>query len=928
MTEGRAGLGELEVELPRSWLAAGCLPHRQEVREVSGVTLPDLVVSHTNLLWTLQHGACAVRGHHINLPAHLLTFNKTELDSRADQLVKEWTKLEFGVFSQSGYAEDPLYPLSYTTGNKTVDNTGCQDLFCPSHDRFAPTKQNILCDGRPAISVMTDQLTALPINTTEAAANSSVRYVTQSYSSYVLVLDLSHTAERWRNIKRALFRLISLLPEGSRLGIVTVSGEEARISLAPTVVTGERREALHGLIPRRAGQARGCVQCGLTAGLELLGPQQGNIILLTNSQTGSVENINNHHIYNIIYASQEYTERTNTRTVYSLLDETSATLTEVFLDILNHIEDINIQKIYHQVHTGSDLSGKFYIEEFANRDVTVTLSVDDEQNVESFEVLDPSGKRNIFSKFEDGLVIIRQPGRSKSGMWSYRVRLYEDSEQTVLDVTSVSEGGGVTVKTMPTTRDQGQFVLLARVLQGSNPVLDAKVTAHISGPGGDLSLRLRDTGLASPDITRGDGVYSAFIPVFARYAGYHSVRITVESSEETSVYTAGGRGENDSSCCGSSLGRGESRRTGQFSRYFTQPSLYIIRTTNTNTDVTPPSKITDLHLVSTNTSSLQISLSWTAPGGDLDSGRVRRYEVRCETDPSSLTEQQLHEGGIPVTPSHPIAVGGYLSQQNTTVPVPSTNQIFYYAIISYDQAGNQSPVSNIVSASIEEVVSTTDSTTLSPATLRLGSQSWLLNTNTILAIAATAGGVLVIIFSAVIFMICRARRNTEKKSQDVTDTYEAGFYPDIKISKAEAAESDPTADGVYNWLDGLQQSHNVRKMMNKGTEQIGGLDLCYEEGSSCSRPTTSTDDSLSHEDQDYRNTENNNLESSELGQMSRTRVHNSFKQTKHPTYNNIHRYGHLPGQLSNQGQHRQFNSVKTVPPSFQQMKKQRHESVV
>merc|ERR1712062_762188 len=118
---------------------------------------------------------------------------------------------------------------------------------------------------------------------------------------------------------------------------------------------------------------------------------------------------------------------------------------------------------------------------------------------------------------------------------------------------------------------------------------------------------------------------------------------------------------------------------------------------------------------------------------------------------------------------------------NTTVPVPSTNQIFYYAIISYDQAGNQSPVSNIISASIEEVVSTTDSTTLSPATLRLGSQSWLLNTNTILAIAATAGGVLVIIFSAVIFMICRARRNTEKKSQDVTDTYEAGFYPDIKI---------------------------------------------------------------------------------------------------------------------------------------------------
>lgn len=181
-------------------------------------------------------------------------------------------------------------------------------------------------------------------------------------------------------------------------------------------------------------------------------------------------------------------------------------------------------------------------------------------------------------------------------------------------------------------------------------------------------------------------------------------------------------------------------------------------------------------------------------------------------------------------------------------------------------------------------------------------------------------------------MICRARRNTEKKSQDVVDTYEAGFYPDIKISKAE---SDPTADGVYNWLDGLQQSHNARKMMNgKGTEQTGGLDLCYEEGSSCSRPTTSTDDSLSHEDQDYRNTENNNLEQhSESGQqMSRSRAYNSFKQaqTRHPTYNNIQRYGPPPGQLSSQAQHRQFNSKPAVPvpSSFHHMKKQRHESVV
>ena len=111
--------------------------------------------------------------------------------------------------------------------------------------------------------------------------------------------------------------------------------------------------------------------------------------------------------------------------------------------------------------------------------------------------------------------------------------------------------------TIPSLTDQTKSVILAQVLQADNPVLDARVTATISGPGGDISLQLRDNGLASPDVTEGDGVYSAFIQVFARYTGYHSVRVSVESQEETSV----GVGREGGRCCGSSVGRGERRRT-------------------------------------------------------------------------------------------------------------------------------------------------------------------------------------------------------------------------------------------------------------------------------------------------------------------------------------------------------------------------------
>ena len=89
--------------------------------------------------------------------------------------------------------------------------------------------------------------------------------------------------------------------------------------------------------------------------------------------------------------------------------------------------------------------------------------------------------------------------------------------------------------TIPSLTDQTKSVILAQVLQADNPVLDARVTATISGPGGDISLQLRDNGLASPNVTEGDGVFSAFIQMFAMYTSYHSVRVSMESQEETSA---------------------------------------------------------------------------------------------------------------------------------------------------------------------------------------------------------------------------------------------------------------------------------------------------------------------------------------------------------------------------------------------------------
>ncbi len=69
----------------------------------------------------------------------------------------------------------------------------------------------------------------------------------------VLALDVSRQMSiggRWRRVRDAAFRLISHLPAGAELAIVTFDAGAA-VSLKPTVVRSGNREGLHGRVPYR-----------------------------------------------------------------------------------------------------------------------------------------------------------------------------------------------------------------------------------------------------------------------------------------------------------------------------------------------------------------------------------------------------------------------------------------------------------------------------------------------------------------------------------------------------------------------------------------------------------------------------------------------------------------------------------------------------
>jgi len=1044
LTSGQTRIRDVTVVLPESWKKAACQPSRKIVTVEDNIEKADIHITENNSLlgdlpWTLQARGCGYQGERINIPRNFLIFNSSELSNKSRDIVKEWTKYRYGVFEESGFSHDPIYPGTYREGNMTRVNKGCEDLsgmFCgvgDHYNQYAPTKQNILCGGRSAWEIIAEsedlhedggvgvgdvgvdgadrqvynlaqQDSAQLFATGDSVTDTTFRYVVLSMSRYVLVLDQTDNKDHWVNIKRALYRFIDLIPEGSVLSIITV-GETASVALPPTVVTEGKREGLHGRIPRRGVEhLEACLECGVELAIKTLGDDGGNIVIVTaanTSQHAQPVNLDKHRLFTITYTRRDLpgSNSTNEGFTYAAYeadtqDNPSSSLTEVFIDVVNSVETNQVQKIFESEHDEHEFSGTFYVEENTRTEVTVTLSIDDEQKIESFEVKDPSGQRNIFSKFEDGLVIFRFPGKSESGIWTFSAKLYSDTalpvHKMIVDVTARSEGNGVTVTTMgAVTADKDHNpIILVNINQGGNPVVGASVTAQLSGPGGNIILALQDTGLGYPDLTHGDGVYSAYVPVFARYAGYHEIKIRAENSGNTLVYKQD-TSKPSTKCCGSRMVSSIGEPTGKFYRFVTGPSFFINKTNFLQKDLTPPSRISDFRILSTNTTMLRINFTWTAPGGDLDAGQVEKYEIRCHPNPDQLSETNFGEKGILVHPTHPVITAAYQANQTAEAGIPWTNQMFYYAIVSFDGAGNRSPVSNLVSVLIAEQVTTT---TPPPASLthsleqdlRLGSESWLLDKKQIYLIAGIGGGVLLVITIFVIIMLIKAKKEQHKKKKEVLDTYEAGFYPDIKISKAQPKIS---SDGVYDWLDALPQSDTGRidtRSSNKCTANTANrqkivtdgstLDLCCDEGSSCSRPTTSTDDSISNEgyNQAYNEMANKDIEETGSNNKSQYGCHentniNCIDSTKPPAnksldlylgndnqldsnllvrdiyaqsfsrsaqyhsfkhqhkraaaYNNPHRYGPCGDIDTN------FQGYGPNKPGFEQ-KKKRHESVV
>ena len=451
------------------------------------------------------------------------------------------------------------------------------------------------------------------------------------------------------------------------------------------------------------------------------------------------------------------------------------------------------------------ISGNFIVEDNLRSNVWVILTSPYKEDVEFFEITSPSGQKKEFPKFEHGIVYFHMQGLSEAGIWSYKA--------TVYPVVSSSTANEVTVEVIAQpTIDKSEaikveawtnvdviegasaidepVVIYARLTKGQDvPVMNAEVMATVLRPDSSVAFEviLKDAGTGYPDITMGDGIYSGYFTGFSTETGLYSLDVKVSHNEGRATTPTLLNRETNVTCCGSAFVPANelyTTPTQQFTRFLKAPAFrvsqgvqyFVVNGQPEMDDVFPPTRVSDLKVMSFVNNTLYATLQWSAPGGDFNLGKADSYEVRCYTNAQALSDPNFAQMGIPVHDSLLPIPGDYGQVQTATVGLPWANEVFYYGLVSLDAAGNRSPVSNLVPVYVAEVLATgqeesnevTIDENYGNALSSAVRDAFGSNEVLIYIVAGVISGLVLIISLIVIISVCRAKQKKaeEKRKQN------------------------------------------------------------------------------------------------------------------------------------------------------------------
>ncbi|GFY73238.1 calcium-activated chloride channel regulator 2 [Trichonephila inaurata madagascariensis] len=327
-TRGQTFFEEIVLAVPKKYRFA--LSELEWISDESYFANPDLIVTSEDPFsgpYALQNEGCGRPGLRIHIPEEFISSKDTD---KAKSLVKEWAKYRYGVFDESGFVGDELYPACYTIpGSDLIEVTDCSDKeviynfrknskenpalcnpvpaygknnhvtsslmsktelpqvthFCDDdshpHNVNLPTKQNSLCREQSTWKVISQHqdFKFKPIGRKRKIESLiSFKYVMESEMRLIVAVDTSNNMlqnDRLDMVRNAFsYFVLYNVPDNSVIGLKNLKNKDSSLFLVSIKAPADA-EMLIDSFPEAYGEEEVCIHCGIEQAIQTLKTQSG-----------------------------------------------------------------------------------------------------------------------------------------------------------------------------------------------------------------------------------------------------------------------------------------------------------------------------------------------------------------------------------------------------------------------------------------------------------------------------------------------------------------------------------------------------------------------------------------------------------------------------------------------------------------------------
>ena len=590
------------------------------------------------------------------------------------------------IVGKSNSINSSIMAIPYLENNdQFCDDT--EELF---HLNDIPTKQNEMCNGRSTFAVIKEHQDFLGFEERNKTQNTvpEIKILRSiATNSFVMVLDASKSMGanckdnpdpncelRVDRMKQSAKRWIEYdISENVPVGLVIFSNTSTELFPLTPINRNNRDEFIEKLMGIEL-TLKTCLGDALREGLALLRrggvPTGGVMLFLTDGKfsckgeedTSTIQEVipevkeQGVRVITIAFSNDadpdlvELAEETDGKAYFVPDDSGPETINTAMQGALTYqpsvpTNDIDIIIFESTFSHFNNSYFEFTVDELIGKNLTVQIDISGIADVTTILIDNQRIERN-----ESGTVEYEFPGIKAPGIYPVQIKSSKQITFASVKITGKSVSDKVPIMTecwtsfgnkkVDLSNPEMKIAVIAKVLQGTNPVIGARVTAYIEREGSPqpIEITLFDQG-SEPDSIANDGIYTRYFTSFdpnkdnTRY----SLKCQVEGTDDSSINEGFIDARNNLRslpaipspanpiCCGSDTLRDDSilTPTGDFSRSAPGGSVEIV---NADKVDYPPGRVADLR-AGNNLNMTSFSLFFTSTGNHLDAGTAKSLSV-------------------------------------------------------------------------------------------------------------------------------------------------------------------------------------------------------------------------------------------------------------------------------------------------------------